>query len=234
LFLKGTPKDLQKAVDLYEKVINVGVLQALNSLGYILSEEKEYPKRNVKRATKIYKRAINEINDMRSMYNLGNILMSGVKTEGIDRNINKALELYKKASLFGNSQSMVSLGVFYQDGCEEEGIKRDYQLAIKYYEDAIELSLKKFYFYYFIYFNYFNYLENSVAMFNLGFSLFFIFFFRFFIYSNKRYVYHEGIGVTKSLKKAKELYEKSMEYKDRGKYFKFILLNISKTKLKKK
>ena len=150
----GTPKNLEEAVRIYERVEEEGVYQALNSHAYILSEEKEYPRRNVKKAIKIYKKGIKK-NDLRSIYNLANIYMNGDKSEGIDRKIQLALDLYDQAANLGNSQSMVSLGVFYQDGMVDEGFEKDTDKAIRFYERAVELGIFNLYYlflYIFIYF----------------------------------------------------------------------------------
>ena len=81
--------------------------------------------------------------------------MNGDKSEGIDRKIQLALDLYDQAANLGNSQSMVSLGVFYQDGMVDEGFEKDTDKAIRFYERAVELGIFNLYYlflYIFIYF----------------------------------------------------------------------------------
>ena len=56
---------------------------------------------------------------------------------GVERNYEKAIELYEKAIELGNSIAMNNLGNIYKSGTL---VKQDYEKAIELYEKAIELG----------------------------------------------------------------------------------------------
>lgn len=60
------------------------------------------------------------------MYHLG---------RGVDKNIQKAVEWYRKAAKQGNSFAQVNLGILHANG---DGVEKDYGEAVKWYRKAVE------------------------------------------------------------------------------------------------
>ena len=68
------------------------------------------------------------------MYNLANIYKEGSEEEGIKKDVNKAIELYKESARLGDSDSMLKLGLIFQRGLKDEGIERDIVNSLLYYK----------------------------------------------------------------------------------------------------
>ncbi len=122
----GVPKDLEKAMEYFERAAQKGHVKAAFNLGHISFERGEYDK-----ARKWFERAA-EAKDPKSMLYLGEIHYQGL---GVPQDYGKALYWYTKASEAGYPQAQYSLGMMFFEG---KGVKRDYQQAAKLFEKAAE------------------------------------------------------------------------------------------------
>src|SRR6185312_13494846 len=54
---------------------------------------------------------------------------------GVEKNIQKAVELYQKAAEQGDAMAQTNLGVYYEDGT---GVEKNFQKAVELYQKAAE------------------------------------------------------------------------------------------------
>ncbi len=73
--------------------------------------------------------------DPNAMFRMGNNYKYGYN--GLEVDLNKAIEWYQKAIEHGDSDAMNSLGLMYRHG---EGVEQDYEKAISLFNKAIELE----------------------------------------------------------------------------------------------
>lgn len=69
-----------------------------------------------------------------AFYDLGFLYFN---CQGVNKDINKAIEYYQKAAKLGNPNAIASLGNIYLNG---QGVKQDINKAIEYYQKAVEFS----------------------------------------------------------------------------------------------
>jgi TPR repeat protein len=90
--------------------------------------------KRLKKAIYWYEKAANNGNTIIAMQNLGNCYLYG---EGVEKNYNKAFELFKQSAEGGYSGGMTSLGYCYDKGI---GIKIDKQKAFELYQKSADLG----------------------------------------------------------------------------------------------
>jgi serine/threonine protein kinase len=131
---KGTlyynEKDYEKAFNIFNSYILQENAEAQFYLGKMYKYG-QYVEINNDKAFLLAKKSADQEND-KGVNALGNCYEVGVGTQ---KDINKAIECYTKATKVGNAKAYVNLGDIYYEGAE--GIERDYNKAIEYYSSAI-------------------------------------------------------------------------------------------------
>jgi len=128
----GVEKDLSKAVELYQRAVDMGEVHAMTNLGYCYRTGQGVEK-NLSKAVELYQRAVN-MGEVCAMTNLGYCYRTG---QGIEKNLSKAVELYQRAVDMGDSIAMNNLGYCYQYGY---GVDRDVSMAINLLQRSYELG----------------------------------------------------------------------------------------------
>ena len=117
-------KDINKAVEYYEKGVALDAPDCMVNLGCILETSKEYPN-DKERAFELYSKAAEK--DMGYAYNnLGTCYKRGIGTEA---NQEKALECYYKAAKLGCMDAYWNLYLYYMD---EVCAQRDFGKAVEW------------------------------------------------------------------------------------------------------
>jgi TPR repeat protein len=121
---QGTAKSTAQAVRWLEKAVSGGSLEALNLLGVISLEGKNY--RNAAR----YFRAAADKNHPEALHYMGVINEEGY---GVSQNYPEAVKYYQKAAQLNHVEAKYRLGVMYEEG---KGVQQDYTLAVQWYQQA--------------------------------------------------------------------------------------------------
>ena len=127
-------KNYQKAIELYEKAIELGNSWAMNNLG-VMYDKGEGVEQDYQKAKELYEKAI-KLGNSQAMNNLGIMYDKG---NGVNQDYQKAIELYKKAAELDNDWGTHNLANMYRLG---NGVNLDHQKAIELYEKAIILGNK--------------------------------------------------------------------------------------------
>jgi tetratricopeptide (TPR) repeat protein len=124
-------KNIEKAVELYEKSIKLKNTKAMHILARIYQSGIHPDGKNTKKAIKLYKKAIKlgNNNNINSMNNLA-VIYYDLK------NFKKAIELFEKATELGSEVAMYNLANTYYNGRHPDG---------KNTEKAFELYKKSFF-----------------------------------------------------------------------------------------
>lgn len=123
-------KDINKAVEYYEKGVALEDADCMINLGVILETSKEYPN-DKKRAFELYKKAAEKEKSF-AYNNLGTCYKRGIGTE-VDKD--KALENYTKAAKMGCMEAYWNLYMYYMD---EVCTPRDFNKAVDWLKKGDE------------------------------------------------------------------------------------------------
>ena len=119
---KGVTKNIEKAIECFEKAVTFGYAQSANRIGVFFRDS------DLEKAIYWYKIAAdNGVSD--SMYNLAKIY----RYEDAVKDINKAIGWYEKAAEKGDADAMFSLGYIYKYELEPA----DIELSTFWYEEAV-------------------------------------------------------------------------------------------------
>lgn len=119
---KGVTKNIEKAIECFEKAVAFGYAQSANRIGVLYREND-----NLEKAMYWYKiGADNGVST--SMYNLAKIY----RNEDAVKDINKAIGWYEKAAEKGDTDAMYALGYIYKYKAEPI----DIELSTMWYEEA--------------------------------------------------------------------------------------------------
>lgn len=199
-FGQGIDPDYPKAMEWYEKAVDLGYSSAMIAIGYMYQNgqgvDQDYPKAlewydraaNLGNATALssigylyylaqaYDKAVEwyekaaDLGNSDAINNLAYMYQYG---QGIEQDYAKAMEWYTKSVDLGNATSMNNIGYMYENG---QGVEQDYATALEWYEKAADLGY-------------------AVAMDNIA------------------YLYENGLGVDKDTAKAQEWRDKAKEAK---------------------
>ncbi len=123
----GVEKDMQKAVELYEKAADKKHAYGQNNLGYAYANG-EGVEKDMKKGYELFKKSANQGN-MSGQNSLGYAYAHG---EGVEKDIKEAIKWYKRAADRGYASAQNNLACVYENG--DSGIKPGIKEAIKWYE----------------------------------------------------------------------------------------------------
>ncbi|MGS0972751.1 MAG: SEL1-like repeat protein [Candidatus Izemoplasmataceae bacterium] len=121
--------DIEQSIKWFEKAHTLGNEEASYELGKIF-EFKIKNNPDYEMAIKWYMIAAKQHNDYESQFRLGRIYQYG---HGVEKNINEALNWYKKAAIQNYKEACFKLGILYSSG---KIIKEDDKQAIKWFIKA--------------------------------------------------------------------------------------------------
>ena len=125
----GTQIKNEKAVEIYEKAIELGNVNAMYNLAIMYdSQHSRVYKRDIKKAIELYERA-SKFDHPNALNNLAFVYKYGEEKEGIKKDIHKAIELYERASSLGNKIAIFQLGEIYEKGDVESKLEQDFEKA---------------------------------------------------------------------------------------------------------
>jgi len=119
------PKDIQKAIELFERASEKGNADAMYTLGVLYEKGEDVPK-DINQAIKWYRRA-SEKGNRDAQYVVGLI-----DWDGTGLLTHKELE---RASELGNGDAMYALGLIYEKG---DGVSKDIKKAVELFRNASE------------------------------------------------------------------------------------------------
>lgn len=119
---KGIPQDSDKAMDYLKKSADGGYVIALDKLGEI-----EINRKNYILAAEYWEKAIQNGSSSLHMYTLASLYIKG--NYGIQQNMQRGVELMHKAAELGYPDAQNELGVLYYQG---EGVSQNYTEAFKW------------------------------------------------------------------------------------------------------
>ncbi len=127
-------KNYPRALELLQKAIDKGRLQAYNTMGviYYNGDSENGIEKDYDAAVKYFNMAI-ESGSAVAMYNLANCYKNG---KGYQQNTKKALEWYEKAGDNGYAKGYYYLGKLYYDGSEDLDI--DYSKAEEFLQKSLD------------------------------------------------------------------------------------------------
>ena len=108
----GVPIDYNKALDYYDRSSKLGYVSATKNLGAMYHYGLGV-KINFNTACSLYKKAINSCGSAVSFNDIGICYEDGVG--GFEKNINKAIEYYKKAADLGSEPNLLHLAAVYHN-----------------------------------------------------------------------------------------------------------------------
>jgi len=114
---RGMPRDIEKAVELYQQAANKGYARAKCNLGVMYSRGLGVGK-DEKHAFKLYEQAA-ELRDAQAQRNLGMMYEEG---RVIPKDVKKAFDLYELAAAQGCPEAQCNLGLMYANG---SGVTKD-------------------------------------------------------------------------------------------------------------
>lgn len=126
-------KDLQKAIEYYEKAADLGSSVAARNLGdlyYFETPIKDYEIDNIKKALKFYERAFC-LGDIRVAKKIGFIYLNDETLQ----NIPKAIEWYEKGLSLGDYSLNFDLAYVYLN---DRFVPHDYEKGLKYLADGVK------------------------------------------------------------------------------------------------
>lgn len=127
----GVEKDLNKAIELFEKGFEKEDGKCAVSLAELYANG-EGVEKNITKAIELYVLAANEYDDPIAASRLGQMYFNG---EVLEKDLEKAIGYFEIAASYGEPTSLFNLGVIYSNGY---GVEKDYQIAAEYYAEAIE------------------------------------------------------------------------------------------------
>jgi len=126
----GVPKDLAKAVELYQKSANQGNADAQSNLGFAYANGMGVPK-DFAKAVELYQKAADQGNAL-GQNNLGIAYANGT---GVPKDIAKAVDLFRKSADQGYADAQNNLGIAYQNGI---GVPKDPAKAAELFRKSAE------------------------------------------------------------------------------------------------
>lgn len=116
----GISKDINIAIDYFEKGVLQGDSDSMLELGWIFEQSNDCP-HNFQRAFELYSKA-SELNNSGAINNLGTCYKKGIGTE-MDKD--KALDCYIRAAKLGNKEAFWNLYLYYMDSyCTEQNFEK--------------------------------------------------------------------------------------------------------------
>lgn len=126
----GVPKDLRKAISLYERLCEAGYGYDCNQLAKLHYEGRGTPV-NYSEALKFSKIAC-DIGEISGCASMGNMYIDGL---GAPKNVPKGIELTKQACQQGSGLACANLGTVYHNGQE---VDQDFQIAVELYKRSCD------------------------------------------------------------------------------------------------
>ena len=131
-------KDIFKAIELYEKAVEMCDPLSTFTLAFIYQKGEEgVLEKNILKAIQLYEKAV-LLGNSNAMNNLALFYQNGEK-EVLKKDPIKAIQLYEKSVEMGNSTAMNNLALLYQKG-EEGLIEKNVLKAIKLFEKSVEMG----------------------------------------------------------------------------------------------
>lgn len=138
LYGEGCPVNIREALDWLKTSAEGGNVDAAKNLSLIYRTNEFIPtdmETSIQYAIMAAEATYPELNPL---YDIADMYCNG---NGVEKNLQKALELYKIVADNGNVECMENVGVMYSN--EKYGIPRDIEKAIEYFERAAVLGSKK-------------------------------------------------------------------------------------------
>ena len=132
LYGYGEEKNVDKALEQYQKGIDFGSTSCMVQIGYYYGAVKE--ERDYNEAYKWYMKAVNAGDEI-AMYNVGIYYENGW---AVDKDYNEAARFYRMAENEGYSDASYKLGDLYYYGYLSSDGKYDYEQAYKHFKIAAE------------------------------------------------------------------------------------------------
>ena len=126
----GVTKDINKAIQLYEKACDGGEVLRCSDLGYAYNKGEEVTK-DFNKAAHFYQKACDG-GVMGGCFNLSLAYKTG---KGVTKDFNKAVQLYQKACDGGEMKGCLNLGSIYYNG---DGVAKDIDKAMKLFQKACD------------------------------------------------------------------------------------------------
>ena len=131
----GVKRDMNKAVDYYEKSIKLGNTSSMYNLALIYETGKEGVEKNIKKSVELYMMASN-LNDSGAMYNLALIYETG--NDEIEKDTKKTFELYSLSAKLKHPSSINNLALIYEHG--KHGIEKNFEKALELYQEGVLMN----------------------------------------------------------------------------------------------
>ena len=139
----GTEKNNHKALEYFEKAVELGETRSMHNLGELLLTGKGGVKRNVPRAIELFEKAALQ-NDSYSICFLAKVYQSKkFEKDGLKKDLHKAIEYHEKAIQMGNDKSIRHLATIYENGDEEFKIERDVDKSCSIYFQSCDTERRK-------------------------------------------------------------------------------------------
>ena len=126
----GVTKDINKAIQLYEKACDGGAMEGCLNLGVVYQDGEGVTKDLYKSAQLCQKACDGGL--MEGCVKLG---LAYIRGEGVTKDFNKAVQLYQKACDGGEMKGCLMLGSIYYNG---DGVARDIDKAMKLFQKACD------------------------------------------------------------------------------------------------
>lgn len=134
LYGYGEEKNVDKALEQYQKGIDLGSTSCMVQIGYYYGAVKE--EQDYNEAFKWYMKAVNAGDEV-AMYNVGLYYANGW---AVDKDYNEAARFYRMAENEGYANASYQLGALYKEGNLSDDKKPDYENALNHYKKAADLG----------------------------------------------------------------------------------------------
>ena len=131
----GVERDLNKAIQYYEKALSLGYANSGYALGYIYENGEADIKKDNKKMINYYLKAA-ELGNAWGNLRIGEFYRDGNK--GLEQNDSKAISYLKKAAELGNAKANALIGSYYDFG--EYGLEQNDSKTVSYIKKAAELG----------------------------------------------------------------------------------------------
>lgn len=136
---RGVEKDLAQAAKWYTQSAEKGNANAQYYLGLMYAAGKGGLEKSPAEAAKWYEKVVAQGKESGSFkdaaFNLALLYTDGA---GVDRDVDRALDLYTKAGEAGSGSAFFNMGVIYDDGVP--GVEPNKKKAVEYYLKAVKLK----------------------------------------------------------------------------------------------
>lgn len=123
-YYAGTNRNFEKAVESFKQCDKKGIAEA-QTMEALCYANKEWEKGNLKKGVKMLMKASETLSN--AAYYLGLLYEVG---RGVEKDMDKAVALFKQAASGGNALAQSYLGNLYYEG---KGVTQDYGLAVNYF-----------------------------------------------------------------------------------------------------